>query len=89
MSHIGLVDDLDHMHEAATLVAQYVAGLSQVQFLADKKTQQAVFFNLVVLGRSRDQTDEGAWPLYRSPRPDSLAGHQEHAQPPHARLLRH
>lgn len=57
MSHVGLVDYLDHMHEAAKLAADYVAGLSRVQFRADKKTQQAVFFNLMVLGRSRDKTD--------------------------------
>lgn len=67
MSHVGLVDYLDHMHEAAKLAADYVAGLSRVQFRADKKTQQAVFFNLMVLGRSRDKTDEGVWALHRNP----------------------
>jgi uncharacterized protein with HEPN domain len=47
------------MQEAATLACGYVDGLSAAEFLADKKTRQAVMMNLVVLGRSRHQGAEG------------------------------
>lgn len=60
MSRFDLVEYLDHMQEAATLACGYVAGLSEAQFLADKKTQQAVIFNIVVLGRSGDTAAQGA-----------------------------
>lgn len=65
MSRVDLVGYLDHMHEAATLARGYVAGMTEVQFLSDKKTQQAVIFNIVVLGRSRDGAVEEAWRLRR------------------------
>ena len=89
MSRVDLVGYLDHMHEAATLARGYVAGMTEVQFLSDKKTQQAVIFNIVVLGRSRDGAVEEAWRLRRGTPSDSLAQHQGHAQPHRACVLRH
>jgi uncharacterized protein with HEPN domain len=43
-------DYLDHMLEAAVQACAYVEGLSKVDFLADKKTQQAVILNLILIG---------------------------------------
>lgn len=44
------VDYLDHMLEAIKLARTYVEGLSREAFLADKKTQQAVILNILVIG---------------------------------------
>ncbi len=89
MSRMGLVEYLDHMHEAATLAHGYVAEMTQAQFQSDKKTQQAVIFNIVVLGRSRNGAVEGAWRLRGRTPSDSMAQHQGHAQSHRACVLRH
>ena len=43
-------DCLDRMLEAATQACAYVEGLEKEDFLEDKKTQQAVIFNLILVG---------------------------------------
>lgn len=43
-------DYLEHMLEAATQACAYVQGLNQADFLEDKKTQQAVILNLILIG---------------------------------------
>lgn len=43
---------LDHMLEAISLVHSYVDGFSKADFLADKRTQQAVILNIVVIGEA-------------------------------------
>jgi uncharacterized protein with HEPN domain len=45
-------DYLDHMLEATGLIRSYVAGFSKEDFLADKRTQQAVILNIVVIGEA-------------------------------------
>lgn len=45
-----LPDYLDHMLEAATLACTYVQGLTREEFLLDRKTQQAVILNLILIG---------------------------------------
>ena len=45
-------DYLDHMLEAIGLIRSYVEGLSKKDFLADKRTQQAVILNIVVIGEA-------------------------------------
>ncbi len=47
-----LLDYLDHMAQAATDACNYVRGLSKEEFLADKRTQQAVIMNLIVIGEA-------------------------------------
>ena len=42
-------DYLDHMLEAATQACVYVEGLSKDAFLQDKRTQQAVILNLILV----------------------------------------
>ena len=52
MSDTSLPDYLDHMQEAIRLASSYVDALSRDDFLADKRTQQAVIMNLVIIGEA-------------------------------------
>lgn len=45
-------DYLDHMLEAAQQACLYVEGLEKADFLDDKRTQQAVILNLLILGEA-------------------------------------
>lgn len=45
-------DYLSHMLEAATLAQSYVEGLGKADFLSDKRTQQAVILNIMVIGEA-------------------------------------
>jgi uncharacterized protein with HEPN domain len=47
-----LIDYLDHMTQAIELAVGYVRGMERPEFLADRRTQQAVIFNLIVLGEA-------------------------------------
>lgn len=51
-SELRLPDYLRHMQEAAQLCLRYTAGMDLATFLADDRTQQAVFFNFVILGEA-------------------------------------
>lgn len=51
MSENRLPDYLEHMLEAAQQACEYTEGLDKDDFLADKRTQQAVILNLVILVR--------------------------------------
>ena len=50
MKDSRLVDYLDHIAEAARLCSSYVEGMTKDAFLVDKRTQQAVILNLIVIG---------------------------------------
>lgn len=52
MTENRLPDYLDHMLEAAQLACGYVEGLDKDEFIADKRTQQAVILNLVIIGEA-------------------------------------
>ena len=52
MTDNRLVEYLDHIAEAARLSSSYVEGMSKSAFLADKRTQQAVILNLIVIGEA-------------------------------------
>ena len=43
MNENRLADYLDHMRQAATDACSFVEGLNKEDFLADKRTQQAVY----------------------------------------------
>lgn len=45
-----LVEYLEHLHEAGRQIQVYVEGVSKNAFMKDKRTQQAVILNLVVVG---------------------------------------
>ena len=50
MSEGRLADYLDHIIQAATLACSYVEGSTKGQFLSDRRTQQAVILNIVIIG---------------------------------------
>ena len=43
---------MEHMREAVGQSLTYVEGLDKDDFLADKRTQQAVILNLIILGEA-------------------------------------
>lgn len=43
---------VEHMREAVAQSLVYVEGLTREEFLADKRTQQAVILNLIILGEA-------------------------------------
>jgi uncharacterized protein with HEPN domain len=47
-----LSDYLEHMIEAAHLASSHVEGLAKDDFLLDRKTQQAVILNLLIIGEA-------------------------------------
>jgi uncharacterized protein with HEPN domain len=51
VSENRLPDYLDHMQAVRDSLG-YVAGMSKPQFLADKRTQQAVILNFVIIGEA-------------------------------------
>jgi len=48
-------DYLEHMLDAIRLARSYVDGLAKAEFLADRKTQQAVILNIVIIGEAATQ----------------------------------
>lgn len=50
MNPSRIADYLDHMLEAAQQACVYVEGLSKQEFKDDKRTQQAVILNLIIIG---------------------------------------
>jgi len=81
-------DYLEHMLDAIRLARSYVEGLSKEDFLADRKTQQAVILNIVVIGEAAtqlanecpafvDQTPELPWKQMRGMRNRMAHGYFE------------
>ncbi|MDE1894760.1 MAG: DUF86 domain-containing protein [Pseudomonadota bacterium] len=52
MTDRGLRDYIEHMLEAARQACGYVDGMDRDEFLHDRRTQQAVILNLVILGEA-------------------------------------
>ncbi len=52
MSESRLTDYLDHINEAASHARSYVDGWTKEEFLADKRTQQAIIMNLIIIGEA-------------------------------------
>ena len=52
MSEPAANDLLAHIREAANQAVAYIEGLVREDFLADKRTQQAVILNLVIIGEA-------------------------------------
>ncbi len=50
MNENRLPDYLDHMIEAARLATSYVEGMQKADFFDDKRTQQSVILNLIIIG---------------------------------------
>ena len=52
MNENRLIDYLDHMLEAAQVACSYIGGMNKGEFFADKRTQQAIILNIVVIGEA-------------------------------------
>jgi uncharacterized protein with HEPN domain len=52
MNELRLSDYLEHVQQAATDACRFVEGLSKNDFLADKRTQQAVVMSLIIIGEA-------------------------------------
>ena len=84
-----LPDYLDHMQQAATDVCAFVEGLGKDDFLADKRTQQAVIMSLIIIGEAATKVMEGYVAFTRGAPPGAVAQHARHAQSHGPRLFRH
>ena len=49
---LPLPDYIDHMQQAAADACSFVEGLGKDDFLADKRTQQAVIMSFVIIGEA-------------------------------------
>jgi len=47
-----LADDVDHVRQAALDARIFIEGMNKQDFLADKRTQQAVMMNLLIIGEA-------------------------------------
>lgn len=54
-----LPDYLDHIQQAATDACSFVEGLAKEDFLADKRTQQAVIMSLIIVGEAATKVMDG------------------------------
>jgi uncharacterized protein with HEPN domain len=52
MNKNRLVDYLEHIQLAAKDACSYITHMSEQEFLEDKRTQQAVIMNLVIIGEA-------------------------------------
>lgn len=66
MSRHRLPDYLEHMRQAATDACGFAEGLSREAFLDDKRTQQAVILNLIIIGEAATKVMEADDAFVRS-----------------------
>lgn len=59
MNENRLPDYLDHIQQAATDARSFVEGLDKEDFLADKRTQQAVIMSLIIIGEAVTKIMDG------------------------------
>ena len=52
MNGARLIDSLQHIHQAATDACGFIEGMTEADFLADKRTQQAVVMSLIIVGEA-------------------------------------
>lgn len=58
MNENRLPDYIDHIQQAAADVCSFVEGLAKDDFLADKRTQQAVIMSLIIIGEAATKVME-------------------------------
>jgi uncharacterized protein with HEPN domain len=68
-SPLRLLDYLGHMQQAAQEACSFVEGLEKEDFLADRRTQQAVVMSLVIVGEAATKVMDGF--------PDFVQAHPE------------
>jgi uncharacterized protein with HEPN domain len=69
MNENRLPDYLEHMQQAARNACSFVEGMSQADFLADARTQQASVMSLVIIGEAATKIME-AYPEFVQAHPE-------------------
>ncbi len=59
MKENRLPDYIDHIEQAAADARSFVEGLNKDDFLADKRTQQAVIMNFIIIGEAATRVMDG------------------------------
>jgi uncharacterized protein with HEPN domain len=59
MNENRLPDYIDQIQEAAADARSFVEGLNKDDFLADKRTQQAVIMNFIIIGEAATRVMDG------------------------------
>ena len=59
MNEHRLPDYIDHIQQAAADACSFVEGLVKDDFLADKRTQQAVIMSLIIIGEAATKIMDG------------------------------
>lgn len=59
MSENRLPDYIDHIQQAGADALSFVRGLAKDDFLADKRTQQAVIMSLIIIGEAATKVMDG------------------------------
>lgn len=59
MKENRLPDYIDHIQQAAADACSFVEGLGKDDFLSDKRTQQAVIMNLIIIGEAATKVMDG------------------------------
>ena len=59
MNENRLPDYLEHIQQAAIDARSFVDGLAKEDFLADKRTQQAVIMSLIIIGEAATKIMDG------------------------------
>ena len=59
MSENRLPDYLDHIQQAAIDACSFMEGMAKDDFMADKRTQQAVIMSLIVIGEAATKVMDG------------------------------
>ena len=59
MNENRLPDYLEHIRQAAIDARSFVDGLAKEDFLADKRTQQAVIMSLIIIGEAATKIMDG------------------------------
>lgn len=59
MTENRLPDYIDHIQQAAADACSFVEGLGKDDFLADKRTQQAVIMNFIIIGEAATKVMDG------------------------------
>lgn len=59
MNENRLPDYLEHIQQAAIDALSFVDGLAKEDFLADKRTQQAVIMSLIIIGEAATKVMDG------------------------------
>ncbi len=59
MNDNRLADYLDHMSQAADDACKFAEGLTETDFLSDRRTQQAIVMSLIIIGEAVAKVMDG------------------------------